>query len=438
MPISTACRWLRRAARVKLAALALANLLPSPGFAASPLPPETVATIRTTLAACTGGWYVSGELPSRLIGPADLSPRIDLLSGTSSALDTSAGQDLYRIARGLLAPAIGSPSWMLDPSTSLTCPSKPREAVALLEYLVGTGPDDLKGPANALDWLGLAYQTGVAGPADLIKARRFYLRARLHSPFSRNERWSDGRDKDLIAQIDRDGMRPYLLALARRQHAGGAARMILAEEALSTDPARARQLLLSLHEPSLNRLLELERQGRVPFVANAADIAVWAEAWRTLIGFKSYAARLVQAVRTLNGGSIPVAAERPGISRLSSRLDLKADPLTDGTVRPIPVRALVNAEGRAVYVEGCRATPPSVDPSGSVLGVLLDAARVYDLSKMPLLRESGPRPSWTWVHLPSVHFKQNGSGQVKIELVDPPAETCLYSAFPTVAQAEAG
>jgi hypothetical protein len=416
--------------KIKLIVTTAILALSSTAEASPPMARETVDKIAAAVSACTGGWHIFDGGPSRLIGPTDLLPRLKFLSRPSAELDREAGEDLYKLAHALLTPATGAPSWLLDGVSFLKCPPRPREAVALMEYLVGEGPDEWRGFVNAFDWLGLAYETGVMDAPQPEKARRYYLRSRLHSTYSRHDRWSDGRDRNLIANIERAGLRPYLEALARSER-GAAARMILAEEALPSNPAKARRLLLNLDVPSLNRLVALEEEGRVPTIFDAADIAFWAEAWRTLTAYRKWAARLLKGARLANGGAIPTSSRRPSAATLRPNVDDPRLAGTDGTRDPIPVRALVNPEGRAIYVEACRATPRATSTPTDVLNVQLDAARLYDLTKLPSLPTASAegRPVYTWVILPAVHFQREDGGEVKIRFANLPAERCAHSAM---------
>ena len=406
---------------------AAALALPVAAQASPPMPRETIAAIGAALSECTGGWYASGSWT--LVKPADLLPRTELLARPSIELADDAGMDLYKIAKGLLFPATGSQEWIPDgTSSSLKCPARPVEAVALMEYLVGEGPDDRRGATNAFDWLGLAYQTGVAGQVDPVQARRYLLRGRMHSAILVNDRWSDGIDHDPLGNIERAGMRPYLEALAATEH-GGAARMILAEEALPTDPARARVLLRTLYTPALNRLLELEDAGRVPTVADAEDIAFWAEAWRTQLGFKTWGRRMLKGALLANGGVVPTAPVRPRIDELRRYLDTDIVADASATRVPMPVRALVDPRGQAIYIEACRASTLNGSRSASEDGARLDAGRLYNhtvLPKLPVATIDG-RPVYGWVILPAVQFQRPQPDKLEFAFSDLPAESCVYS-----------
>ena len=404
------------------------SLLSASAQASPPLAPETIDTIRATLAECTGGWYDTTSEDWRLIGAQDLAPRIDLLARPSTEFDDAMGEDLYAIAKGLLLPAVDPPEWIKDKTASLKCPARPAEAVALMTYLGGEEPDEWRGYVNAFDWLGLVHERGIVGPPDPELARRYYLRSRMHSALLPNDLWSDGIDDDLIANIERAGMRPYLEALAQSERGGGA-RMILAEEVLASDPAKARQLLRTPYILALNRLLELEEAGRVPTVADEEDIAFWAEAWASLLGYRKWAARMLKGVRLVNGGVVPTSPDRPSADALLPYLN--AERVTDAPAmrRPLPVRALVDPQGRAIYVETCRESP--IPPGASVanVGVRLDAARLYDLKSLPKLTppEIDGRPVHGWVILPAVHFQRPEEGKLRIAFANLPPESCAYS-----------
>lgn len=237
---------------------------------------------------------------------------------------------------------------MTDGDANLKCPAHPKEAVALMEYLVDEKPDAWRGYTNAFEWLGLAYETGAAGAKSPAKARRYYLRFRIHSGVGSEARWSDGIDGSFLGNVERAGLRPYIEALAQSNRGAGAARLALAEAVLPTDPVAARRWLRYLDDRPLIRLLELEQQNRIPSVADGEEIAFWAEASRTLFGYRKYAARLLKAVQDVNGGVIPTSPQRPSIDFLRPHLDMAEVAETDATRDPVPVRALVTPEGRAI------------------------------------------------------------------------------------------
>lgn len=404
--------------------------LPAPIYASPPMPAESIDVIAAALPECTGGWIEIGKQTRGRVFPTDLTSRIALLSRPSIELNQEAGMDLYKIAIGLLAPATGTPDWMVDGSANLKCSAHPREAVALLEYLMGKKPDDRRGASNAYEWLGLAYETGAAGVQDPAKARRNYLLFRMHS-FSRGNRWTDGTDDSLLGNIQRAGLRPYLEALAQTERSGGIARLALAEEALPTDPAKARRLLLYLDDRSLKRLLELEEQKRVPIVADREEVGFWAEAARTLFGYRKYAARMLKAAQEVNGGSIPLSTQQPSIDLLRPHLDMANVTDADATRAPVPVRALVNPDGRAIYIEACSAQPAQSMPIRN-LNVLLDASRLYNvrnissLPKLPIVRIKGS-PAYGWVILPAVHFTRTDSNKLVVNFAKLPPDRCVYS-----------
>ncbi|GMM62502.1 hypothetical protein NUTIK01_32790 [Novosphingobium sp. IK01] len=403
--------------------------MPVPSYASPPMPSESIRIITAALPECTGGW-IETDRRGRVF-PMDLAPRLSLLSGPSNALDQDAGQDLYQIAKGLLAPATGVHDRMMDGDASLKCPAHAKEAVALMEYLVDEKPDAWRGATNAFEWLGLAYESGAAGAKNVAKARRYYLRFRIHTGVGPEARWSDGIDNSLLGNVERAGLRPYLDALAQSKRGGGAARLALAEAALPTDPLAARKWLRYLDDRPLIRLLELEDQKRIPVIADGEEIEFWAEASRTLFGYRKYSARLLKAAQQVDGGSIPTSAERPSIDLLRSHLDMASVADTDATRDPIPVRALVTPEGRAIWIEACSTHPAQSMPL-QVLNVQLNAARLYsvknvaELPTLPVVKVDG-RPAYGWIILPAVHFTRTDKGKLEIKFANLPSERCVYS-----------
>ena len=413
--------------------LAAAATVPVNAGASPPMPDESVAVLRSALPACSGGWGEFAKTGIDRISPASLAPRLDLLARPSNELDQRAGEDLYQIAKGFLTPATGIPEWALDGGPYLKCPAHPREAVALMEYLAGAAPADRRGYSNVFEWLGLAYETGAGGVTDAERARRYYLRQRMHSNMARNNRWSDGKDDDVLANVARAGMRPYLEALAQMPRGGGAARMLLAEAALPTDPAAARRLLRYPDSFAVRRLVELEEQGRIPVVADAEDIDFWAEAVRTMGDYRGLTSRLLKGVRLANGGDIPTSPARPPIGLLRPSLDMEqaADARAEST--PVAIRALVSPEGRAVHIEPCHALPTDYIPVNDfnaqrTAAWLYNAGNIARLPKLPIVKAHG-RAVYGWVLLPAVRFADSAGGKVEVRFENAAADRCLRSGF---------
>jgi hypothetical protein len=193
----------------------------------------------------------------------------------------------------------------------------------------------------------------------------------------------------------------------------------------------ARKWLLYLDDGPLIRLLELEQQKRIPSVANSEEIAIWAEASRTLFGFRRYAARLLKGVQDVNGGVIPTSPRRPSIDRLRPHLDMAAVADASATSGPVPVRALVTPEGKAIWIEACNAQPPGSAPHVDFVNQL-DAARLYnvrniaELPRLPIATIGG-RPAYGWVMLPAVHFTRTDNGTLAMRFADFPMKDCAYS-----------
>ncbi|NYT42711.1 hypothetical protein HZY97_18195 [Sphingomonas sp. R-74633] len=400
--------------------LALAALLFAPAAHASPpLPAATIDVIAKTLPSCTGGWQ-SAAHDWKMIGPAELAPRLALLNRPSLALDEDGGYELYEIGKAMLFPALGAPTWFVDGGPGIKCPARPKEAIALLEYLVGEHPGDLRGWGNAFDVLGLAYAIGAVGAPDPVRAQHYYLRGRIHWQLLGHDSWSDGKDKDLLANIERAGMRPYLEEQALRPYSG-AAHIILAEEALPSDPARARKLLLIPDFRALNRLFELEAAGSIPEADKPADIPIWVEAIR-MTGNDKLIARMFKAVNALNGGTLPTATERPAVKTLLALL--RRDTLrSPGSTPPIPLRALVDPQGRLLYVQLCTSAGARFSLVSSGKG---NARRLFDPARLPPLPVPtiDGRPAYGWVILPAVQFKSLDNDKVSINLIELPAESC--------------
>ena len=128
-----------------LLATAAAMALPTAIQASPPMSGEDIAVLRSALPVCGGGWSEYAESGIVKISPGSLVPRLDLLARPSGEIDEGAGEELYQIAKAFLAPATGTPDWLLDGKPSLTCAPRPKEAIALMEYLAGSGPADRRG-----------------------------------------------------------------------------------------------------------------------------------------------------------------------------------------------------------------------------------------------------------------------------------------------------
>lgn len=419
--------------RPLILAIAAAFALPVQASASPPMPQESIRVISDALSSCTGGWVEVGK--EGVVGPASLVPRLAVLSSASDLLDERAGHDLYKVAKALLAPAIESHDEMMDGHSFLKCPARPKEAVALLKYLMGETPNDRRGVFNGLEWLAYAYRSGVAGVKAPALARRYYLRFCIHLGLDPAKQWSDGVDDSLSGNVDRAGLRPYLETLAQSDRGDAAgARFVLAEEVLEKDPQAARKWLRYLHDRTLVRLIELEDQKRIPKIVNEEEIAFWAEAARKLFRYREYAARLSDMAKSFNGGSVPTSAVRPSLASLKSQIDEGRVADASATREPIPVRALVAPDGRVLWIEACGMYPmPSKLPLGTI-NVYLDGARLYGLSnfstfpRLPVTNIDG-KPAYSWVTLPAVHFTRSKKGKLEIKFYDLPTERCIYSSI---------
>jgi hypothetical protein len=417
--------------RISILIAAVASVFTVKADASPPMTAENISVIAATVQTCQGGKIITNSLGSREVRVADLISRIDLLAKPSLLLSEEQSADLYDIGKALLLPAVSRPSWFPDRTPSyFKCPVLPKEAVALFKYLAGEAPDELRANSNVFGWLGIAYAAGVGVERDENKSRRYYLLYRMYTPFPPNDSWSDGVDQNLVSNINRAGLRPYLEVMAKG--ASGDARVILADEAMLTDPLKARSLLLYPDFFSLNRLVQLEKQGLLPTTTDGSDIGVWAEAWRTMPRNRLWAERIVKSATNANGGSVPTSSERPAIATLRPYLNINSASVADAyaTQQPIPIRALVNTQGRAIYVESCQQKPLSGNTSRPVLIDVLYAARLYDVTKLPLMPISqiAGRPAFGWVMLPAVRFQRDKKDEVKTSFVQLPAEQCAFSA----------
>jgi hypothetical protein len=422
--------------RVIFFIVATAGLMIMEAEASPPMAVETISSIKKTVQACTGGQYTYGTTSRKKnpVDAADIIPSVDLLAKSALLLSEEQSEDIYEIGKALLAPAINRPSWFPDRTSSfLKCPTKPKEGVEIFKYLAGEAPNELRASSTVFDWLGLAYAAGVGTERDEKTSRKYHLLSRTHFPFAPSDSWSDGIDTNLVSNINRAGLRPYLEALAKGGQGAGSARIILADEALPKDAPRARNLLLYPDYLTLNRLVQLEEQGVLQIAKDGSDIDVWAEAWRNRSVYGTLSKRLLESVILANGGAIATSSKRATIGRLRPYLDMErianADSVVYASQQPISVRALVNRQGRAIYIEPCQQKPGS---SRYVAIEVIYAARLYNVTTLPLMPISfiSGRPAFGWVLLPAVHFQRDKKDKLKIEFAELPAEQCAFTAVP--------
>ena len=208
---------------------------------------------------------------------------------------------------------------------------------------------------------------------------------------------------------------------------------LLAEAALPTDPAKARRLLRYMDGFAASRLIALEDQGRLPFVADAEDFAFWAEAARTMGDTKELTSRLLKGVGRANGGDIPTSPQRPPIALFRSLLDMKQAADVQPVADPVAMRALVDPQGRIIHIEPCHASPNSYYSHHDFVAER-KAAQLYNsadrtrLPKLPIVN-SGARAVYGWVLLPAVRFVDAGAGQTEVRFENVAVDRCRNSAF---------
>lgn len=419
-------------AAIGLCAAALA----SSAQASPPLSAETISAIGQALNACQGQIYRVQGHENIVIGPAELADRLSLLARPSEQLSFDEGRELYELSKGLLAPAIGKADWrMLDGKVSLTCPGSPKAGLALMEFLAGHMPDELRGPGNAIEWLALAYSRGAGGSPDPTRARQAHLRWQLHGGgWAPAAKWQDGIDQDFIAAAQRAGLREYVDALAQDPRNGAIVRMELAERVMASDPAKAARLLRSFDGRALNRLIQGEEKGTLPFLSDAQDVEFWAEASRSMASFERWDARLRKGVEQLNGGTIPTAAKGMTARQWQRYLDIDAVRDASGMLAPIATRALVNPQGKVLVVEACLPPGPETLLTAQQRLAALDAARAAGISKMEQMAALVPptiagKPAFGWVRLPGVKFTRDKAEKLTVELVDLPPSQCQRPAI---------
>ena len=398
---------------------------------AAPLDPAVAETIRAALPLCKG---MASDHASRSsyapITPTELAGRLVFERDVASLTDTEAFF-AYDAAKALAGLDKDQMKGFVDGASPLACPPQSAAARSVFVWLAGDTPASLRGPTNSLTWLSRMTRLGIGGPADPAAVHRLDLRWRLTSGIGAPSDWSDGVDDDLLHNVERAGLRSYFDALSLHPQRGSEARRILAEPLLATDPAAARRLFLSLDNRSLTRLLELEGEGRVPFVADRADIAFWAEAARTLFGPGPLASRMIAGAKSYNGGAIPTSPVRPAIAAFKP---LPVDPGDSaiGLDRPIALRALVDPAGRPIWVESCLPERPTSNMLVDARYAFMQAARRFhaaDPAKLPALpvARTGNRAAYGWVLLPQVQFRLGPNNTQLVEYLPANAANCVYS-----------
>lgn len=419
---------------VGLAPFGASALQPVDQIVATPITPALIERVKAALAQCKYGFMRQVDGEPTVIAPSLLTPTLEAM-GRKSAPELSRAEvwELYEIAQRLMQPALPSTKGIPDALSRQVCPAQPEDAAAIFEYLIAHEPDKYRGPSNILIWLARAYESGTVGSPDREKARSYHLRWEIHSKRGSVEDWSDGIDDTLIGNIDRAGLRPYLESLAEADHSSGVgtARMILAAEAIDTAPERARWLLMYDYGPALNLLLQYENEGRLTIPATREDIAFWAGV-RKGFGDQKKRERMLKAAALFNGGPVPTQATEPDPKDLARYVSLDGLYRPRAFEEPVPIRVLVDTEGRAIHGEPCRATSEKRHVMAGEMNRLVDAVQAYKVSTLPQfpVYRRGGRSLYSWVVLPAIAFEEVSEAVLAPSLTSIRVEQCKFADIP--------
>lgn len=420
-------------------ATAMASAVNPPKEAlARPITPALIERVKSALPQCKYGLIrrIDGQYVE--VPPDILAPSVEAM-GRKSAPELSKEEvsELYEVATRLMKPALSRTEGIPDALGDASCPPLPEDGTAIFEYLIAHGPNQHRGPSNTFVWLARAYESGAVGPPNPKKARSYHLRWAIHYRLASVEDWSDGIDDDLIANIERAGLRPYLEALARADHSigVGSARMILAKEAIDMAPERARELLMYSYRPGLKLLLQYEEEGKLTPLATREEIAFWAGLRKSLRDYQ-LRERMLKGAEIFNDGPIPTQTIEPNPNTLSPYTNLEGLYRPRAIEEPVPIRVLVDTEGRAIHGETCQATPEKRVVMQGGIRQLTHAVRAYNVSTLPPfpVYRRGGRAVYSWVALPAITFEENEEGVLAPRLKSSPVEQCQFADIPDETQ----
>ena len=183
--------------------------------------------------------------------------------------------------------------------------------------------------------------------------------------------------------------------------------------------------------PGLDLLLQYENEGRLAIPVTREDIASWAGVRK---GFRDQRKRerMLKAVELFNGGPVPTQANEPDPKALARYVNLDGLYRPRAFEEPVPIRVLVDTEGRAIHGEPCRATSEKRHAMAGEINRLMDAVPAYKVSTLPQfpIYRRGGRSLYSWVVLPAITFEQVSEDVLAPALTPSPVEQCKFADIP--------
>ncbi len=361
--------------------------------------------IRLSATNCTGGYYRDGQLHT----PEQIASALNKINGRRDLISEDEARDIYYVAKGLLLKKIVNPERASDPKRLLECAPDERGGVWLFKFLIGRSPDELKGPSNSFYWLGQAYRRGIGVRQDNERARELMLQARIMGNRKlTSSDWGNHPNDELLTVIKDSNYLPYLREASQGRR-GGEAKLLLAENLITTSPNEAQRLLrdasINGYFPASRFLLESEQSGTLKKQHTHEQAVFWALlAWRSAHR-PEFRHRLVETIVKLNrsGTNIPISNRSLTFEEIGGD-SLIGDPneiMLDGRRGIVQARALVSPDGKIIYVE-------LVNSSSYQTPMGAETRKIYKPNKLtpvqPELYEG--RAVYSWMMLPSIKFSR--------------------------------
>lgn len=398
-----------------LPAAIAALLLGAPALAADPLryTEAETAALRAAAETCTGGYYRSGRDPAQVTA-ADMRARLpEPTDPPGFRPDEDRASDMYRIALGLLRPALPEAPRAQDPGRPwLTCKWDAVVGARLMAWLVGDGYGQLAGWTNSLYWLGQAYRQGVGVPQDAERARTLLLLARIRGDLNLTaEDWGRTPDETLEAALKAPAGRQMLEAAARLP-GNPEAKLLLARQLKASEPARARAVLeaaaTSMWIPANTELGNFRRDG----IGGPRDLVGAVEQFARITqrsaSNTSTGEAMLAAARAYNGTqkTIPTVDPPPGLADFGGRAALPRsdEPLFPSPRGSSPARALLAPDGRILFTE-------LLSPKEGFSQVDIDTLWIWRPDRLPRLApwKVDGRAVFAWVPLPTLPYEPGAS-----------------------------
>ena len=372
-------------------------------------------------AMCEGKWQASSEDGFVLRTAAEHLPQRPWLLGARTALEYDQSRAIYDFAKALLAPAFdATPEGIIDGNPFIDCSPDAEVGVAVLRWLTGSSREDLRGPSNGYSWLAAAEAQGVGTEPAPESARRNWLRWKISIGLTGPELWADGIDDAVYGNIERAGLLTFLHDDALTEN-GDAARRILAQHHVASDPELARSYLSDLHHLSAGMRLDFEEAGLLAQRVDAEELTYWTELSAKQPSNDRWRAKAQAIAATQGGGTIPV-----------SRVTLAYDDLFAGTAprfasrggvdqTPTALRVLVDRAGKAVMFDVCDwATSPGY-ATWKAPG-FREAWKIYTTAELASLPRPADASPYHWVALPVIELSTARPAEIRV--VEEPVADC--------------